>query len=257
MTSSQQDLSTAVKEANASCPDSPGTTPAADQPSHSEETGARGTPTWLIEKFHSALGGRFNVDPSSGAEQTPIAETCYTKSDDGLSKQWGSDEATVWLNPPFDNWNAWAEKAQRELTSPRVDYIVFLMGSLSLSADWFHDFFVPHIDELCVLSDRLAFDPHEEKANQPLLLGTLGRTPDEIESVFQDLGAVYTPQRAIATFDEFTDGGLTPTEALERSSYWKEKPEGGYASDTTWYLDRDKADLIRSPHAETCSRPNT
>jgi len=53
----------------------------------------------LWRPLSDALGG-FDLDPASGAESEHIAETVYTKDDDGLSHDW---PGTVWLNPPFSN----------------------------------------------------------------------------------------------------------------------------------------------------------
>ena len=54
------------------------------------------TPRWMIERL-----GPFDCDPCAAhADVRPFetAKTCWTKEDDGLSKEW---QGTVWMNPPY------------------------------------------------------------------------------------------------------------------------------------------------------------
>lgn len=54
------------------------------------------TPQWIIEEL-----GPFDLDPCAPpveARPFDIAPTCYTKEDDGLTKEW---EGVVWMNPPY------------------------------------------------------------------------------------------------------------------------------------------------------------
>ena len=65
----------------------------------------RFTPRWLFE----ALGETFDLDPASpveGGDCVPTAKR-YTRLEDGLAQPW---EGFVWVNPPFSESTAWAEK---------------------------------------------------------------------------------------------------------------------------------------------------
>lgn len=74
-------------------------------PVQSRETDERYTPAWIF----AALGETFDLDPASpplGVSQVP-ASAVWTKEDDGLTQPW---EGFVWLNPPFSNATAWADR---------------------------------------------------------------------------------------------------------------------------------------------------
>ncbi|MFC7431002.1 MULTISPECIES: DNA N-6-adenine-methyltransferase [unclassified Agrococcus] len=65
----------------------------------------RFTPRWVFD----ALGETFDLDPASpvDAETNVPALQRFTRDDDGLAQQW---HGFVWLNPPFSNSTAWAER---------------------------------------------------------------------------------------------------------------------------------------------------
>ena len=56
-----------------------------------------GTPKKYVLPLSNTIDG-FDLDPASGAEPTPYADTRYTKEDDGLVQDWFGH---VWLNPPY------------------------------------------------------------------------------------------------------------------------------------------------------------
>lgn len=51
------------------------------------------TPRTIVEAF-----GEFDLDPCAPSLDFYTAKTCFTKADDGLSKEW---HGRVWLNPPY------------------------------------------------------------------------------------------------------------------------------------------------------------
>lgn len=72
-------------------------------PVQGRESDERYTPRWVFD------GLVFDTDPASpveGGDCVP-ARTKYTRDDDGLTKPW---HGLVWLNPPFSNSAAWADR---------------------------------------------------------------------------------------------------------------------------------------------------
>lgn len=58
--------------------------------------------TWITPREIWTKLGRFNTDPACpGFIEDPIAETCYSRNDDGLKQKWFG---RVWLNPPFNRY---------------------------------------------------------------------------------------------------------------------------------------------------------
>lgn len=155
------------------------------------------TPPWLWRKLARPLGG-FDVDPASGAESTPIADTRYTKEDDGLSKAWHGD---VWLNPPFGDQSStgngsrdeWLQKARQEVNRPEVRTVTVLLP-VDTSTAWFHE----HVVEapvLCLMDGRIEFEGEqpEETGNTSFAtcLSVFGNPPDELAETLEDIGAVF------------------------------------------------------------------
>lgn len=79
------------------------TPPATDETDtdSSSDSDGYGTPRKFIRRFQEAIGGRFRLDPAAGAEPTPIADTRFTKADDGLAKSWRGYRS-IYLNPPYE-----------------------------------------------------------------------------------------------------------------------------------------------------------
>lgn len=74
-------------------------------PVQSRETDERYTPRWIFD----GLGLVFDLDPASpvdGGDCVPAVKK-YTSADDGLAQEW---HGRVWLNPPFSESTAWADK---------------------------------------------------------------------------------------------------------------------------------------------------
>lgn len=68
----------------------------------------RYTPRWVFD----GLGLTFDLDPASpveGGDCVPAARK-LTRDDDGLAHEW---HGLVWLNPPFSQSTAWADKFRR------------------------------------------------------------------------------------------------------------------------------------------------
>jgi len=62
------------------------------------QRGKRTTDEWYTPREIVAALGEFDLDPCAPCPDFYTAKTCYTKADDGLSKEW---HGRVWLNPPY------------------------------------------------------------------------------------------------------------------------------------------------------------
>jgi len=151
------------------------------------------TPPSIWRPISRALEG-FDLDPASGAESTPIAETRYTKDDDGLSQQcFGS----VWVNPPFGDKSGtgecgrekWLRKARQESNRDGVDQIVFLLP-VDTSTNWFHKHVV-EAETICFLSRRPQFEGESVHTGFACMIFVYGDCPDELADTLEGMGAVF------------------------------------------------------------------
>jgi len=140
----------------------------------------------LWRPLSNAVGG-FDLDPAAGAEETPIADTCYTVADDGLTRSW---TGTVFLNPPFSEKQQWYRKAINERNCGNADLVIAL-APVDTSTEWFHSWFVK-ADALCFLQGRDWYI-QKSQGSQPSFntaVGVFGEYPDELLSVLDSLGTV-------------------------------------------------------------------
>ena len=75
-------------------------------PAQGRDSDERYTPSWIF----AGLGLTFDTDPASpghGQGDCVPATTKLTVTDNGLECEW---VGRVWLNPPFSNSSAWADK---------------------------------------------------------------------------------------------------------------------------------------------------
>jgi phage N-6-adenine-methyltransferase len=113
----------------------------------SQETDEWSSPQELVEPLDAAVGG-FDLDPCSGAENSPFAAETYTEADDGLAQEWFG---TVWVNPPYSEMSAWTEKA----TTADADVVYYLCKGDS-STEWWQQA-IEAADALCCIDHRLSF----------------------------------------------------------------------------------------------------
>jgi len=160
-----------------------------------------GTPPSLIRKLEGSLGGRFDLDPCSGAETNRIARNVYTEADDGLSQPWSGN---VFVNPPFSECGDWIEKAHAEVSEGDADRVVMLLP-VRLAAGYFHD----HVTEagaICFLRGRLDYHNGEGVvkgvpfASYLVVFGD----PSPFLGLFDRLGTVFTPTDIYERFDQPT-----------------------------------------------------
>lgn len=156
------------------------------------------TPPSVWRPLSRAVGG-FNLDPASGAEGTPIADTRYTRDDNGLTMPWFGD---VWLNPPFGDAPStgpskrerWLQKARQEAQRDTVRTVSVLLP-VDSSTRWFHE----HVVEaplLCLMGPgRLEFEGEkaEETGNTSFAtcIAVYGDPTDELAAALEQFGAVF------------------------------------------------------------------
>jgi phage N-6-adenine-methyltransferase len=147
-----------------------------------------GTPEWIWRPLSGALGG-FDLDPASGAETTPIADSRFTVEDDGLAQSWYGD---VWLNPPYGrSFNRkWAEKASQEAQRDSVDTLTALVPS-STGSNWFQETYAD-ADYMTHVSGRIQFNgAGDTSATFYNVIATWGDVTDEYIQALKEIGTVY------------------------------------------------------------------
>jgi hypothetical protein len=154
-----------------------------------KESDERGTPASLIRRFHDALGGRFGLDPASGAEPIRIADERFTKNENGLARDWNAE--SVWLNPPYSDPTPWMKKLQRELSrdDPRAPSFIIALVRGDCSADWFQHYGTG--EYLCLVGERLSFTNTGDSPRSSNFIIGFGDLPESVLDLFDQLGSVY------------------------------------------------------------------
>jgi len=178
----------------------------------------RATPAWFIEKLHDAIRGLFDLDPCSGAESEPIAETRFTKEDNGLLKPWNG-YGTLFINPPYSELPKWFKKIFREMgrsDSDSPDLALCLLPSYSSSSKAFQKYGT-EASYLCLIKGRLTFGGQQRQAPFSSLLLVYGDLDEssELAQTLDEMGTLYSraeikhAQDNAQLGDLLTDGGGT------------------------------------------------
>ena len=141
----------------------------------------------LWRPIEKRIGG-FDVDPASGVEPQPIAETCYDKEDDGLAQPWYGN---VWLNPPFSDKTPWYRRLVKFYNTGDIDRAV-AVATVDPSADWFHNWFST-ADVLCFLDGRDWYLGHGSSPSFSTMLGAWNPTPELVDWL-ESMGTVVEPR---------------------------------------------------------------
>lgn len=162
------------------------------------------TPRSFLQPIEDAVGG-FDLDPCSGAEESPHAKETFTAADDGLSRDWFG---TVWCNPPFSDKGEWLAKARAEHREDHTDLVLVLLP-VDTSTGWFHEHVV-EADVVWFKHGRLAFDGSDDwSPNFGIMLAVYGEPPGALLDLLSQRGAVWqqsgrhqlTEQRTLAEVD--------------------------------------------------------
>lgn len=121
------------------------------------------TPQDLFDKLNDEY--HFTLDPCC-TEQNHKCDKYFTKSDDGLSKNWGGER--VFCNPPYGRAIAdWVKKCSQEAKKPNT--LVVLLIPARTDTLFFHDF-IYHQAEIRFLRGRLKFGNSKNSAPFPSML---------------------------------------------------------------------------------------
>jgi phage N-6-adenine-methyltransferase len=146
-----------------------------------------GTPPEYWRSLAVAIGG-FDLDPASGAETEPIADTRWTIEDDGLPRDWFGD---VWVNPPYSRElnPVWAEKIADEAERDAVDSLTALVPG-STDTQWFQNNYA-EADLLTFIEGRVSFDgAGDNSASFPSVVATWGDVTPGYMASLRDMGFV-------------------------------------------------------------------
>lgn len=157
------------------------------------------TPPEIWRPLARAVGG-FDTDPASGAEPERIADTTYTKADDGLLQSW---RGWVWLNPPWSSngdgsaKKEWARKARNEAARDAVDGVVMLLPC-DTSSHVFHDH-VAAAGVFCLVGPgRIPFLGEDRNPSFELVIAVYADdTPSDLVDALNELGVVVSGRTVI------------------------------------------------------------
>jgi len=149
----------------------------------SQETDEWSSPRELVEPIDEAIGG-FDLDPCSGAEESPFAANTYTEGDDGLSQQW---QGRVWVNPPYSGVGEWVDKA----ANCDAETVVFLCKGDS-STKWWHRALE---SATCILAidHRLSFGDGDSAAPFASHIFVFGDCPERLSEELRNHGGILIP----------------------------------------------------------------
>lgn len=205
--------------------DTDGMSQAAVQVTSQSGNDERGTPIEFVRQLQNAIGGKFDLDPCSGAEPQPIAHTRFTKEDNGLAQDWSGHE-TVYVNPPYSDLGNWLKKIHRETTrqSPDAPGLVFALLPGNTSTQWFQNH-ATAADYLCLIEGRLKFHGTDHSAPFASILLVFGDPDDSVLKTLNTLGTTYTRTEIEdasrqSRLDELieTDGGISAATASASSA---------------------------------------
>lgn len=143
----------------------------------------------IIEAARAALG-EIALDPASCSEANVVvaAQEFYSFHENGLLHDW---TGTVWLNPPYGNWDEWAPKALSEWGSGRVSAMCVLATTRVTTALSFH-VLVEQADALFIGRGRFRFwGPKAKEPDEGHVVLYFGTQPESFAEAFSPLGSVF------------------------------------------------------------------
>jgi len=153
----------------------------------SQETDEWSSPRELVEPLADAVDG-FDLDPCSGAESSPFADSVFTEDDDGLAQDW---YGTVWVNPPYSAMSQWTSKALAQFERDAVDRVFYLCKGDS-STDWWQRA-AASASVVATIDHRLKFGDGENSAPFASHIFVFGDVDDSAIAALSDYGRVLRP----------------------------------------------------------------
>lgn len=127
-----------------------------------------GTPRELLDPIERRFG-ELTVDLAATSENA-VCGVYITREDDSLSHPWAqffpASRDLLWLNPPYNNAGAWAEKCVHEM---QLGARILFLVPASVGSNWFQEFVVPHA-HVIELSPRVKFVGHTTPFPKDLVL---------------------------------------------------------------------------------------
>lgn len=125
------------------------------------------TPIEIIEKAREVLG-TIELDPATHviANAKFNIPSIFTFSQNGLIQPWCDENQQprrIWLNPPFENWKLFLNKAIEEINKGHVHSIIMLGFTRTITAQYFSKL-LEIVDAVCVISGRFTFWGHESQS---------------------------------------------------------------------------------------------
>lgn len=133
--------------------------------------------SWEFIRAVEAQFGNLDVDLAARADNAK-ASRYIPPSDDSLSQPWGMlfPGLTGWLNPPFENIGAWAEKCAYETGPARYmckQMRVIMLTPASVGSNWFAEH-VHNTAAVLALSPRLTFEGCADPYPKDCMLSLFG-----------------------------------------------------------------------------------
>jgi len=179
-----------AKRPNYSLPPTPQESPEAHTPRSldvhfSSATPEHYTPQIIIDAVLDCMEV-IDLDPCSNSADSPNvpAQKHYTKSDDGLAREW---HGRIYMNPPYGrDINTWVEKLIDEYDAGRVTEAIALVPSRTDTKWWGHFADFP----VCFLRGRLKFGDMKDGAPFPSAIFYMGPNIGEFYYAFKDIGEI-------------------------------------------------------------------
>lgn len=152
----------------------------------SQQTDEWSSPPEVVRPLDDAVDG-FDLDPCSGAEQSPFADETYTEDDDGLAQEWFGN---VWVNPPYSEMQPWVDKATAEALCDGVETVVFLCKGDS-STQWWQAA-AAEATLILAIDGRLSFGDGDSAAPFPSHIVVFGAADTDLVDALCDQGTVLS-----------------------------------------------------------------
>lgn len=150
------------------------------------------TPPEVLELVRQVFGGRIGLDPCAA----PEPEHSFAKGNfagptgspaDGLAHEW---RGSVYVNPPFGELAAWAEKCALEHRAHGAE-VILLLPSRTDTAYWHEHLSAAAL--LCLWRGRMKFVGAPASCPFPVTLAYFGHRPAVFHAVFAARGMIVAP----------------------------------------------------------------
>ncbi|MDE2232882.1 MAG: adenine methyltransferase [Patescibacteria group bacterium] len=137
----------------------------------------RKTPKWLFEALDAEF--HFTLDAAATAENTLVQQLYFTKEQNALTLNWGSE--IVWCNPPYSRGQLfqWVWKAYEQ---PVATTVMLLPGDCSTKAG---QFTLRCATAVLFLAQRLKFDNEKNGAKFASWIALFGGTRQDKDKLIR------------------------------------------------------------------------